>query len=283
MAKPEKSALKSVPKRKKNKRAKAGQALGIAITLIVLVAVLSLTYFLLLVDSVVVVGNEQISTEDVLSIADIRPGVHMWLADVRGAINALKQIPYIKKADIQRIYPGTIRITITERVGRAVIIGMNSIALIDEDGYVLAIDSSANTEGLMRVVGMGSAGFQVSQRLGEETDFNSRALVMIIQALTRHDLAKSISRLDISNALSMYMTTVSGFNVQLGQPDNIDEKLEKLAIVLPELIARNITGGTINLSARGDPTYSPQQADNTGDVNIPGDANKTEDTGETGG
>ncbi len=274
-----KSAKKAAKKRRRNTRkSRMRRALGTVILLMLLAAAVTLAYFVLKVDNVIVTGNTTLTTEHVLETADIQRGTHMWLIDVRGAKAALTADPYIKRADIERIYPSAVRISIVERERAAVIIGMNVIALVDDEGYVLEIDPAGDTAGLLRVMGVGSMGFSVGQMLGEQTDFNSRAMVTIIQALSRHDMLQTIDTVDISNPLSMYMRTDSGFTVQLGQSEDLDDKLDKLAIVLDELEAMGLEGGVINLSAKGDPTYSPQDAAAATGTDVPTNTDISTDT-----
>ena len=250
-------------KKRKKRRRKAGQALGVMIFVILTLSALTLLYLVFKVETVTVSGNETMTTDEVLRLADIEPGTNIWLIDARGAINTLEKDSRIKKAEIKRVYPSLVRIVITERTPRAAIIGAGSVAVVDGECYVMDICSTDDAKGLMQVFGISSAGFQVGQRLGEKTDFNSRTLASVISAIDRHGLTDEIVSVDISNALSTYMYTASGYSVLLGQPDELDDKLEKLIIVLFELEKLGYEGGEINLSAKGDPTYSHPDANAT--------------------
>ena len=67
-----------------------------------------------------------------------------------------------------------------------------------------------------------------------------------------------VETLDISNPLSVTMTTFDGLTVHLGQPDNAEEKLNNFRIVLPALIENGYNkSGTLDLAAKGSPVYSP--------------------------
>ena len=147
---------------------------------------------------------------------------------------------------------------VTERKEKAVILGMNTHAVIDGEGYVLSIGTRASYEGLLKVYGTGAGGYHVNQRLGEESDFHSRTLVTLLAALENAELLNVVETLDISNPLSITMTTFDGLAVQLGQPDNAEEKLNNFRMVLPALIENDYNkSGTLDLSAKGSPVYSP--------------------------
>ena len=185
-------------------------------------------------------------------------GQHMWFAKLGAAKAAVEADPYIASLEITRVYPDKLVLRVTERKEKAVILGMNTHAVIDGEGYVLSIGTRASYEGLLKVYGTGAGGYHVNQRLGEESDFHSRTLVTLLAALENAELLNVVETLDISNPLSITMTTFDGLAVQLGQPDNAEEKLNNFRMVLPALIENDYNkSGTLDLSAKGSPVYSP--------------------------
>ena len=71
---------------------------------------------------------------------------------------------------------------------------------------------------------------------------------------------KEITRIDLGNPLSINMETASGVRIHLGQPDRAEEKLADFKTVLPTLRSMgHDTDGTLDLSAQGDPVYSPEK------------------------
>ena len=107
---------------------------------------------------------------------------------------------------------------------------------------------------------MGAGGYHVGQRLGEESDFNARTLVSLLAAIYGAGIEDDIDFVDMSNPLSVFMTTAGGLRLHIGQPDDLGNKLANYLAVLPKLAELGISSsGTLDLSAMGDPVYSPAQ------------------------
>lgn len=253
-----KRALTEREKLRLQRQRKLIRAASIAILAVAMAAVLLLAYFLLIVDTIEIDGCSRFTDEEILARSGLSTGRHIWLMNTAKAETLIEEDPYIAKAEISRVYPDKLVITVTERSEAAVIVGMNVQAVIDASGYVLYIGARADYSGLIKVSGMGSGGYRVNQRLGEESDFNSSTLIALLSAIYAQGIQADIDIVDMSNPLSITMTTVSGLKLHIGQPDELEQKLSDYKTVLPELVKRGMdSSGTLDLSAKGDPVYSP--------------------------
>lgn len=239
-------------------RQKSLTRLAMVVLGIVMALSLVLAYFLLIVDEIEVLGCEQTDTEGILEASGLSVGQHLWLARLDDAREEINRNPYVKDVRITRVYPDKLVINITERYERAVIMGMNVYAVIDEEGYVMSITGRSDYAGLIKIYGTGSSGYQVNQRLIEATDVNAIAMVQVMAAIASNDLLQTIESLDMSNPLSIYMTTFSGLSVHIGQLENVEDKFNDFVRVLPELRTRGLdSSGTIELDGSGRAVYSP--------------------------
>lgn len=254
-----KGSNSNTARKKQRKESTLQYKLTWAIVAVALVALLGTAYFVLQVDAIEVKGNTRYTTDQIRHMSGLKNGGQIYLADLDTARQNLEQDPYLDVLSILRVYPNRIRINIQERQEVAAISYQNLVVIIDKEGYVLSIGNRSDLSGLIRVQGMQVSSYQVNLRLGELTDFYSNTLVAILQALDKHSLTDQIAYLDISNPLSVHMELVSGLDVLLGQPDGLDEKLESLARMMPELERLSLTEGTLHLSAKNDPVYSPPQ------------------------
>ncbi len=205
-------------------------------------------------------GNEDIPSQLIIQTAGIEYGAHLLLLPVSTGEEKLRANPYIAEADIKREYPDRVKITIVERQEAAAIIGLSAVAIIDADGYVLSIGEREDYTELLKIYGAGASGYQVNGHIGDVADYSSRALSLVIAAVKESGLQQMIESADISNALSMTMITKSGITVNLGQAEDLADKLNKLAIVLPEVEKMGYTDGTISVYSHGAPVYSPYVA-----------------------
>lgn len=213
-------------------------------------------YFLLIVDIIKVGGNNVLEKGEVLTIAGLNPGEHLWFADIGGAKARLLADPMIKDATVKRIYPDTISIVITERRAAAAILSGGTVAVIDAEGCVMEISAQV-PENMVEVYGVSSSGFTAGQDLSKDSRFNADALLEILSALSNYDILGIIDYIDMSQPLRIEMSTVYGIHINVGQTDNIAEKLSGLPAVIAKVMEMGYQGGTIDLAVLGDPVYAP--------------------------
>ena len=159
------------------RRARArARSLGLCCLLLLFIALAAFVWFAFRVENMQVEGNEQLSAQAVIQRAGVKPGTHMLALRARACEEALRMDPYVATAAVKREYPNTLRITIRERKEAAVIVGMNAVAIIDADGYVLSIGERESYAGLVKIYGAGSSGYKVNGHVGDATDSTSRPM-----------------------------------------------------------------------------------------------------------
>ena len=241
------------------RRMKLNRFISMCVAAVVFLAALLLAWFLLIVDEIEVAGNERLASEQIVEASGLKTGRHTWLMNLGEAGERIEQNPYVAGATVARVYPDKLLITVSERGEAAVIVGLNAQAVIAPDGYVLSIGARADYKGLIKISGMGSGGYHVGQRLGEESDFNARTLVALLAAIYGAGVEEDIDFVDMSNPLSVFMTTTGGLKLHIGQPDDLENKLANYLAVLPKLVELGLaSSGTLDLGAMGDPVYSPE-------------------------
>jgi len=90
------------------------------------------------IKEVIIKGNNYLSKDEVLSQSHINLGENIFRLDINQSIDFLKQEPWIKEAEIKRIIPNRIIISIEER-RPSVIIGIEEgFFLADKKGRILS-------------------------------------------------------------------------------------------------------------------------------------------------
>ncbi len=244
-------------KRKKKKKKKAQIPSAVVFVAVAVVLILVLCFFLLRVANVNIEGNVRKTDEEIIALSGIESGDHMWFFSTKTAAKQIESDPYIQFSTVERSYPNTVNITVSERAAAAVIQSVSAYAVIDASGYVLSIDDASSYNDIMSVSGMGASGYKVGTYLGDENDFMARTLLSILDAMKQSGIKDEVKSLDISNPMSIEMVMKSGISVHMGQSDDAQKKFEKLALVLPWLNQNGYTDGTVDISVQGDPVYSP--------------------------
>ena len=94
---------------------------------------------LLDVDRVVVTGADRTGAEAVVAAAGVEPGDPLLSADTSAVADAVAALPWVASTTVERSLPGTLRITVEERLPVAAVAGPGPVfSLVDERGRVLA-------------------------------------------------------------------------------------------------------------------------------------------------
>jgi cell division protein FtsQ len=90
------------------------------------------------VDHLRVSGAERTSVDDLRAASGIAPGDPMTGVDLSGAEAAIAALPWVDTVQVERDWPGSIEITVTERRASATLLGPSGeVFLVDDTGRVL--------------------------------------------------------------------------------------------------------------------------------------------------
>lgn len=244
--------------RKKKRRAAARKLFGnIAFVILIFVGLVVAFYYIFLLSDIVVTGNEAYSAEYIIDLSGLKIGRHILLCDMDQAAENISEDPYLSVEGVTYIFPSRIRITIEERKEVAGIIGLDYNVIIDRSGYVLAVGAGVDLSGLIQVTGVSMTGFQLGERLGEGDDFSTATLVNLISALEAYNLVGEVVSIDLTTPLAITMRVRNGLTIFIGQPTDLEAKMASLYKILPQFVSQSISMGTLYLSAKGSPVYSP--------------------------
>lgn len=140
-------AKKQVNNKSKLKRRQKKQlAFLTMITLVAaLVAVILLTPAFN-VNNIEISGNNMVSDEEIIMAGGLSKNVNILNVDTDGAEKNIKSLPYIKKAEIKRSFPDTIKIKVTEEVGVAYFTTKDGYVIIASDGKCIDVSSGLSED-----------------------------------------------------------------------------------------------------------------------------------------
>ncbi len=110
--------------------------IGIAVVLAGLVAVVVFGP-LLRVHHVEVVGNRATPTEAIVAAAGLSSQPPMVTMDASEVAARVETLPWVLGAEVTRVWPQTVRITVTERTAVAAVAGIDGLVLVDGTGRIL--------------------------------------------------------------------------------------------------------------------------------------------------
>lgn len=171
--------------------------------------------------SVVVTGTGAVTREEVVDVAQVRPGTPLLQIDTDQVADRVAGIRRVASARVQREYPSALRITIVERIPIVVKDFPDGPHLFDRDGVDFA---TAPPPPGLPYIDVDSPG---------PADPPTRAALQVMTAL-RPEVVAQVGRIAAPSVASITLTLADGRTVVWGTTDRTDEKAEKLAALLTQ-------------------------------------------------
>lgn len=108
------------------------------------------------VETVTVEGTARYTTEEILSVANVEMGANMILTPGEQIAQRIYEaLPYVDEVDVQKQFPTTINLKITETQAAMVLQGTASAWLLDAKGKLLEpVSDGTDVSGLIQVTGV---------------------------------------------------------------------------------------------------------------------------------
>ena len=234
------------------------------------------------VREVVVLGCEARDPADVVDLAAIANEESIFklnFDEIRAKIDA---DPYFEVESIDYLFPDTLRIQVFERRASAAIRYQDSFLVVDETGFVLEVQPGLGDLDLpvvssLNVVGGAAVGETVAASQESQMD----ALRAILTELHSQDVIQLVSEINLEAVSDLWMTTVSGFEVRLGNFEDMAEKIRWLRAVEPILVSEGYSGGVITVSTGENASYLAPEETPAPDGGTEPDAGGEPDAGAT--
>ena len=231
-------------KRKKKKRWKiAGAAFLTAAAAAAFGAVVVVKVFT--VEKTEVVGNEHYPAE---KISD-------WLLDDEYSWNSLyvyfkykfvepKEMPFVDNMEVSLASPHVLKITVSEKMmlGRVYVDALGQNAYFDKDGFVVEM-SSEEVEGVPKVEGLETDQIVLYEKLPIKKKSVLKDLLSLTQILKKYNMKPESIRYGGDDG---FLLSYGDVSVMIGQAENLNEKVTRLAYIVPRLGGQK---GTLHLES----------------------------------
>jgi cell division protein FtsQ len=185
------------------------------------------------VDRVVVDGAVHSGARAVAEASAVRRGQPLLDVDQGAAARRVGVLPWVLRAEVVRVWPGTVRIRVTERVPAAVTrANAGAWALLDRSARVLALVPSA-PPGLAVVDGLPEAGAP-GTRLGAKATEALGVVTALPPALTPRVAAVAVG----DDGISLRLAPQG--EVRLGPAEAMEDKLRAALTVLGVVDGRTV-------------------------------------------
>lgn len=214
---------------------------------------------LLQVRDVRVVGAERTATADVVAVSGVRGGENLLLLSTGDVARRAATLPWVAGARVDRMLPGTVRITIEERKPAMVLSLGAARWTLDARGNVLGAGEARRDLPVLAGVQVGTVEPGVRLRTPEAVD--ALAVVRSLPPALRRDVegvfAPTLERISLKLA--------GGMIVRYGAAEDVADKNAVLRAVLRRVRAERLSAVYIDVrvpsapavSARGMPSPAP--------------------------
>lgn len=214
------------------------------------------------VREVVVLGcevHDPAEVVDLASIANEESVFALRFDQIKERINAN---PYYEVESVRYVFPDKLRISVHERRASALISTLDGVLVVDETGFVLEKQPTMGDLSLPVVSGLRlTEGTKVGETVVSSQESQIDAMHAILTQLYEQNASQLISEINLDAVSDLWMTTVSGFEVRLGNFENMDQKIRWLRGVEPVLVSEGYQGGVITVSTGKNASYLPVSGD----------------------
>lgn len=206
--------------KKKRKQKRKGRLTAVGIVLFVLLLWVFLRFAAVPFGTLVIQGNETLTTDDIYRAGGVPGYVNVVQLSPDELKNRLEKDLRISSAVVERQFPATIQVTLTERKAAAIVMTMYGFAYVDKDGVVIELEPQI--EGVSVPI---MTGKKVDTLLLGDTiaDPALRAGLEYLQNLPP-DVLKHMAEINVGNPDNIIAYTTDSLPVHLGKGDKPVER-----------------------------------------------------------
>ena len=216
----------------------------VVLTLILLLAACALVNATLLqITTVTVIGNRQVSREQVIA---------------RSGLDG--RVGYLMFERLEKEFPNRLIIYVRERTPAANLVMMSNQFILDEEGFVLEKTKEQNLgNGLINVTGMKVKHMEVGEEIQTVSASQMDAYRTVMAEIVLQNCGGTLSELNVSDVDNLYLVTVDGCTVKLGTAEDIRGKLLTVRGVKRYLDENGYAPGALDATQPGYATYTPPE------------------------
>ncbi|MBN2624183.1 MAG: FtsQ-type POTRA domain-containing protein [Acidimicrobiales bacterium] len=186
---------------------------------------------LLDVDRVTVTGIENTSRDEVVAATGVAVGDPLLHVDLGAAARRVEELPWVAGARVERSWPSTVKVQVTEREAVAVVqVTDDHAAVVDAEGWVLAIEPRGADDVVETGAPLALTGIDGRVGQGQRLDDEARDALAVAAAVSER-MPGTVAA--VSTDLEAEL--VDGGTVRFGSTDHLDEKITAVQTVLSDV------------------------------------------------
>lgn len=206
---------------------------------------------LLRVQNVKVGGTSVVSVAAVLDLVSLDHD-SMLRVDTNDIAQRVDSLPMVLKTSVERDWPQTIRIVITERSPWGYWRSGDDLYVIDGEGYVLR--GVLPDEGAITIHATDAA---LPLAPGDRVDGDAVFLTQVLVQRVPEAVSVNVTAIEFSAELGLTIETTAGYDVVIGDSQNFDHKLAVWEALEGQLGPEGMSGHLLDLRFGDRPSLQP--------------------------
>ena len=200
-------------------------------------------------ETVYVIGNKEKTPQQVVIASGLARGHNMLSIEEKDIAKSMEKDHTIIFKGMQKEYPSTIYLYIEERKVVAAMQWLGMLYTLDGQGMVMTVEnSSILPSGLPVVTGFKADSVMVGQLLDVREARQLESYQLIMYELEQQAYANQISAINLSDADNLYLVTLEGVTVRLGDAEHMEDKIGAVRTCMSHLRQLNVSGGILDVA-----------------------------------
>lgn len=241
------------------KKLLAKAALGAALLALIYFLITNYLFVVRRVDVVLPEGS-RFTPQQAAGCTNLRVGTRLDRVDRESVASALRDTGWLVLEDLRVQYPDCVRIEVSERRPAALVSHGGTLLVTDAEGIMIAqVSGDAGYEDCLYVTEMDIRRAQPGQALQSSSSGKMEAMTALLQALEEVPCRDLIARASIESARNIKLYSVNHVWVEMGDKERMADKLRLTEAALTDMIAKQESLGTLNVSGGRYADYAPNE------------------------
>lgn len=239
-----------------------------ALRMLLLPALIALAVYLVLTNYVFVVrsvsvrmdADERFSPQEVVLLSGVELGTRMDRINGAAVAQRLADTGWLELEAIEQNYPNNVTLQVAVRRPAALISHVGTLLVVDDKGVMIEqVNAQPAYENCIYVTDMDVSFRKAGRRLQSATSGQMDALLAILEAMQEVGCQRLVDTVSMKNPQQLILYSINGVQVKLGDGSRMKDKLRWTQAVVNDLIERQESFGTLNVTSGTHADYYPQQ------------------------
>ncbi len=205
--------------------------------------------------NVIIEGTTSFSDNDIIRLGKFEFGQSIGKINADRVRENLESSGKLAVDSVTVEKPSTVRISVHERTGIALVLNGGRILLLDANGYVMESLTEAPDSGIY-VSGLEATSYKIGKRISAPAKKIS-AMQTMLEAIQSMNAQEYVSEINLNDLLQISVIARNGTIVKFGDVENMNDKVRWMRSAVADLENRGERGGTLDVSSATRADYQP--------------------------